>query len=152
MSMCDKAEHGRAFLSILVSFHFLSIPFLVTLRMFPAGGQYEAAAWCYEDCLQAGRCENALNINYSPGKTSNCGSFDPSSSTSARKKAPLFRLTRIFWHRCIRDIRTIPKSSTKASEANIRQHPSNWSSQTSMPNNLCSSQGQTSSPIMSYHC
>lgn len=68
MSMCDKAEHGRAFLSILVSFHLLSIPFLVTLRMFPAGGQYEAAAWCYEDCLQAGRCENALNVNYSPGK------------------------------------------------------------------------------------
>eukprot|EP00435_Cladocopium_sp_Y103_P035696 s2096_g9.t1 len=23
-------------------------------------GQYEAAAWCYEDCLQAGRCGNAL--------------------------------------------------------------------------------------------
>jgi hypothetical protein len=61
MSMCDKAEP-------FVNSCLLSIPFLATLRMFPAGGQYEAAAWCYEDCLQAGRCENALNINYSPGK------------------------------------------------------------------------------------
>ena len=55
MSMCDKAEP-------FVNSCLLSIPFLATLRMFPAGGQYEAAAWCYEDCLQAGRCENALNI------------------------------------------------------------------------------------------
>jgi hypothetical protein len=116
MSMCDKAEP-------FVNSCLLSIPFLATLRMFPAGGQYEAAAWCYEDCLQAGRCENALNINYSPGKKRVIGEVLIHHPPHPQEKGSTLPTDQNSWHRCIRDIRTIPKSSTKASEANIRQHP-----------------------------